>query len=346
MRRFNVDLRSPAVYLHTPVSRARDPTNSLSMRLDGVDALAGHFAGDICELLEDDVTSFLTLPRHRRHLLLALCDSGLAVSAKVRFGLNAPAKTLLRWVYHEQMSPLYPAVMKRLSAMPLPKGDYQRLNAACWHDREVVRALIHGSDLNPTQIEVAIALTPPLRRRTIIDAVPSLHKAHALVEIFELACSKNDRDPQVLARALAAANSWHQIWRIACRAIVPKKLPMLWPGTDDLVPILSADDLVRVGNEFHNCLGARATRYALDGDTSVLVWQRNRSDPKAKAVVVLGRDCYGPFVRELAGYRNEPLAESVRARVLATLAEAGIKKRPSADTLLLGLSDGDYGLVG
>ena len=130
---------------------------------DAVEALREHFTPAIQELVPPRCSTRSRLPRHRRHLLFALVDSGVAFSAVQRLGLDAPALDLLRWAFNEQVSPYFTGVFRKLGPKPLRVGTYAALNETLWKQRRLGRALLYLSHITP---EAALALPSRSTTRT------------------------------------------------------------------------------------------------------------------------------------------------------------------------------------
>ena len=301
-------------------------SNQADFGNDALDLLYGDFSETLVK--SGDVVDLVTRPRWSRHLLMFALDMDSAVdpadASAVRHavadGLGRPAKHLK-------------PILKRLGSSPLRRGTYRALVVRIAESAEIVRALIHLTEIDQAQAEVALTLPNELMTARIIKLAERRTRAQTLSSMFQLAVASG-RDRRDLANSILAASDWDAIRRTLMRALAPEEFPAAPFRLSDpaIVQIKRTDELVALGHSpFKNCMARRGYATAIEART---LFFKVRTDGEDAMVSTIEDDRFGHRIEQIAGIANAPVSETLHRRIVSAFAMAGVPERESVTDCL------------
>lgn len=231
-------------------------------------AAAGDHAGAVARVFPRPHAPYLAANAARRHLIQLI----LSLETRDHFPADLDlGDALATWSAGRLIAALVPApplglseALKKLGDTAMAASDYATLCSILRNNDETARTLRHMRTINPTQLYALQVAPPELRRHrimTILNTREEFRLLAAVVTSATLQAPDPARARDALADRLERATSAQGLFRMLVAAVdIACLAPMPIPGTQQLRPITTEQDMITTGRRFRNCLSRHVRR--------------------------------------------------------------------------------------
>jgi hypothetical protein len=232
-------------------------------------------------------------------------------------------KALIVDIFGEPVTGMESALSK-LPSNPMRHGTYGKLKA-CLLLPEAQKHIQHATWLDADMLEIILSLPPEAISAKVIKCCNRHLAAETVRYCVDALKLVLDNEKQESAwQALRELTDFDCLysWFYERLAAAPFPPPP-WAGSNTLKPVSDGAELVRVSQEFANCLRSFVLEI-ISGQTCTYVWQGN-----IPAVVALRRDpFFGWVVGSMRGIGNSDLPHALEAEIAEQFSAAGFRREP------------------